>query len=80
MLAVKSNPFQQTNLLMCFTFLVGVQLTLFSGNVTPVHYDEQQNFFCQLHGEKHCILFSPDHHDRLYPHPIYHPHDRQSQV
>ncbi|KAB7506652.1 Hypoxia-inducible factor 1-alpha inhibitor [Armadillidium nasatum] len=50
------------------------------GNVTPVHYDEQQNFFCQLKGVKRCLLFKPEHFETLYPHPVYHPHDRQSQV
>ncbi|KAF2361559.1 JmjC domain [Trinorchestia longiramus] len=55
-------------------------LIAMQGNVTPVHYDEQQNLFCQLVGHKKVILFSPDHHNRLYPHPVYHPHDRQSQV
>lgn len=55
--------------------LVGME-----GNVTPVHYDEQQNFFSQLVGYKRCILFAPEHYERLYPYPVYHPHDRQSQV
>nr|AKC54668.1 hypoxia-inducible factor 1-alpha inhibitor [Macrobrachium nipponense] len=55
--------------------LVGME-----SNITPVHYDEQQNFFCQLIGKKRCILFAPEHYERLYPHPVYHPHDRQSQV
>ncbi|MCL4137518.1 UNVERIFIED_CONTAM: hypothetical protein GTU68_011038, partial [Idotea baltica] len=50
------------------------------GNVTPAHYDEQQNFFSQLIGVKRCILFPPEHYENLYPHTVYHPHDRQSQV
>ncbi|CAH1169652.1 unnamed protein product [Phaedon cochleariae] len=50
------------------------------GNVTPCHYDEQQNLFAQIHGYKRCILFSPDQFEYLYPHPVYHPHDRQSMV
>ncbi|XP_076317986.1 hypoxia-inducible factor 1-alpha inhibitor-like [Tachypleus tridentatus] len=50
------------------------------GNITPVHYDEQENFFAQIHGYKRFILFSPDCYDKLYPHPVWHPHDRQSQV
>ena len=45
-----------------------------------MHYDEQQNFFVQLVGQKRCILFPPENYERLYPHPVYHPHDRQSQV
>ncbi|KAG3290087.1 HIF1AN-containing [Ictidomys tridecemlineatus] len=43
------------------------------GNVTPAHYDEQQNFF-------RCILFPPDQFECLYPYPVHHPCDRQSQV
>uniref|UniRef100_A0A2P2I6F5 Hypoxia-inducible factor 1-alpha inhibitor n=2 Tax=Hirondellea gigas TaxID=1518452 RepID=A0A2P2I6F5_9CRUS len=62
------------------TLTSNLLLVAMAGNVTPVHYDEQQNLFCQLVGHKRCILFSPDHHDRLYPHPVYHPHDRQSQA
>ncbi|KAG1659181.1 Hypoxia-inducible factor 1-alpha inhibitor [Nymphon striatum] len=55
--------------------LIGPQKT-----VTPVHYDEQENFFAQLYGKKRCILFSPDKFECLYPYPVFHPHDRQSQV
>ncbi|KAF5300707.1 hypothetical protein FQA39_LY11069 [Lamprigera yunnana] len=50
------------------------------GNVTPCHYDEQQNLFAQVYGYKRCILFSPDQFQCLYPHPVHHPHDRQSMV
>ncbi|XP_018575930.1 hypoxia-inducible factor 1-alpha inhibitor [Anoplophora glabripennis] len=50
------------------------------GNVTPCHYDEQQNFFAQIQGYKRCILFAPDQFECLYPHPVHHPHDRQSMV
>ncbi|XP_060535117.1 hypoxia-inducible factor 1-alpha inhibitor-like [Cylas formicarius] len=50
------------------------------GNVTPCHYDEQQNFFGQVYGYKRCILFPPSDYECLYPHPLYHPHDRQSMV
>lgn len=50
------------------------------GNVTPVHYDEQQNFFCQVSGYKRMILFHPDQFKCLYPFPVHHPCDRQSQV
>nr|XP_023026395.1 hypoxia-inducible factor 1-alpha inhibitor-like [Leptinotarsa decemlineata] len=50
------------------------------GNVTPCHYDEQQNLFAQIQGYKRCILFPPNQFECLYPHPVYHPHDRQSMV
>ncbi|KAK7901372.1 hypothetical protein WMY93_018141 [Mugilogobius chulae] len=39
------------------------------GNVTPAHYDEQQNFFAQIKGHKRCILFPPDQFENLYPYP-----------
>lgn len=51
-----------------------------AGNVTPAHYDEQQNFFAQIKGHKRCILFPPDQFECLYPYPVHHPCDRQSQV
>jgi len=50
------------------------------GNVTPCHYDEQHNLFCQIEGAKKFVLFSPDHFPSMYPYPVHHPYDRQSQV
>ena len=50
------------------------------GNVTPLHYDEQENFFAQARGFKRCILFSPSQFKCFYPFPYHHPCDRQSQV
>ncbi|KAJ8319116.1 hypothetical protein KUTeg_004207 [Tegillarca granosa] len=50
------------------------------GNITPVHYDEQENLFSQLKGHKRFIMFPPSQFDCLYPYPVYHPCDRQSQV
>jgi len=50
------------------------------GNVTPAHYDEQENFFAQLQGHKKFLLFPPSQFECFYPYPVYHPHDRQSQV
>ncbi|KDR18274.1 hypoxia-inducible factor 1-alpha inhibitor-like [Zootermopsis nevadensis] len=55
-------------------------LIAMEGNVTPCHYDEQQNFFAEVRGFKRCILFPPEQFECFYPHPVYHPHDRQSQV
>ena len=57
-----------------------MKLCYFSGNITPNHYDEQENFFAQIQGYKRFILFHPDQFENLYPYPVYHPHDRQSQV
>lgn len=51
-----------------------------AGNTTPAHYDEQQNLLAQLVGTKRCLLFAPADFGKLYPFPVHHPHDRQSQV
>ncbi|XP_028402003.1 hypoxia-inducible factor 1-alpha inhibitor-like isoform X2 [Dendronephthya gigantea] len=56
-------------------FLIGM-----GGVVTPAHYDIMENLFLQIHGKKRCILFSPENYKFLYPYPVYHPHDRQTQV
>lgn len=50
------------------------------GNITPVHYDEQENLFAQVHGYKRVMLFHPKFFQCLYPYPVHHPCDRQSQV
>ena len=48
--------------------------------VTPCHYDEQHNLLGCMSGRKHCILFDPVDFSSLYPFPVFHPADRQSQV
>lgn len=63
----------------CESVLI-IMFSLCAGNVTPAHYDEQQNFFAQIKGYKRCILFPPDQFECLYPYPVHHPCDRQSQV
>jgi len=47
---------------------------------TPIHYDEQDNLFCQLTGHKRVIMASPDQYSTLYPFPLHHSSDRQSQI
>ena len=54
--------------------------TFISGCVTPCHFDEQENFFCQVRGSKRFYLFPPEQFECFYPHPVSHPCDRQSQV
>jgi len=50
------------------------------GTVTHAHFDEQHNLYAQIHGQKRAILVSPDQWSRMYPHPVGHAADRQSQV
>jgi Cupin-like domain len=51
-----------------------------AGAVTPLHFDEQQNLFAQLHGRKRVRLFHPEDYAKLYPWPLGHPYDRQSRI
>lgn len=48
--------------------------------VTPAHFDILENLYVQIYGRKRIILFSPDCFRSLYPYPVGHPHDRQTQV
>lgn len=48
--------------------------------VTPAHFDILENLYVQIFGRKRVILFSPDYFRSLYPYPVGHPHDRQTQV
>jgi len=65
-----------------FEIVLLIEFKLFCGigNVTPCHYDEQQNMFASIRGYKRFILFPPSQFECLYPHPVHHPYDRQSQV
>eukprot|EP00697_Spironema_sp_BW2_P000579 gnl/Spiro4/10770_TR5738_c0_g1_i1.p1 gnl/Spiro4/10770_TR5738_c0_g1~~gnl/Spiro4/10770_TR5738_c0_g1_i1.p1 ORF type:complete len:246 (+),score=21.84 gnl/Spiro4/10770_TR5738_c0_g1_i1:58-795(+) len=65
-----ANPATPTNLL-----FVGP-----ANSVTPCHYDLQHNLFAQIRGRKRVLLFSPSNFSALYPFPVFHPCDRQSQV
>lgn len=71
---------QQKNLNRWGPLSSNLLLIAMAGNITSVHYDEQQNFLAQVRGRKRCLLFSPEQFECLYPYPIHHPHDRQSQV
>ena len=48
--------------------------------ITSCHFDEQQNLFAQLSGRKRVRLYSPSDWPKLYPYPLGHPRDRQSQI
>ncbi len=50
------------------------------GNITPLHYDQQENFFAHIKGLKRFVLFPPEQFKCFYPFPYHHPCDRQSQV
>jgi len=50
------------------------------GVLTPAHYDEQENLFAQVEGHKRIILMAPSEFSGMYPFPVHHPCDRQSQV
>ena len=62
------------------SYFFGFIFVFIEGNVTPCHYDEQENFFCQVVGCKRVILFPPEQFECMYTYPSFHPHDRQSQV
>eukprot|EP00118_Oscarella_pearsei_P012927 m.98758 g.98758 ORF g.98758 m.98758 type:complete len:461 (+) comp37011_c0_seq5:43-1425(+) len=47
---------------------------------TPAHYNSMENLFTMVSGYKRCFLFDPNQFAGLYPYPVHHPHDRQSQV
>lgn len=38
-----------------------------AGNVTPLHFDPDNNFLAQIRGSKHLTLFDPRQFDILYP-------------
>ena len=76
-----SLPTHVTKLQPPITVNINRLFTVFlPGNITPCHYDEQENFLSQVQGYKRVILFSPSEFEGLYPYPIHHAHDRQSQV
>jgi lysine-specific demethylase 8 len=50
------------------------------GTVTPIHFDENHNFYMMLSGSKRAILYHPKWYEHFYPHPKAHPSDRASLV
>ena len=42
------------------------------GNVVPLHYDSDHNFFTQIRGKKTVLLFAPGEIKNLYPFPFKH--------
>eukprot|EP01091_Cochliopodium_minus_P015451 TRINITY_DN5508_c0_g1_i1.p1 TRINITY_DN5508_c0_g1~~TRINITY_DN5508_c0_g1_i1.p1 ORF type:complete len:358 (-),score=98.19 TRINITY_DN5508_c0_g1_i1:28-1101(-) len=51
-----------------------------AGVLSPLHFDEPNNIFYQIEGQKKFTLFSPKNWVNLYPFPNAHSCDRQSQV
>ena len=47
---------------------------------TPLHFDERENLFYQIRGQKEVVVFPFTDYTRLYPFPTTHPCDRQSMV
>eukprot|EP00808_Paulinella_micropora_P012463 g60181.t1 len=47
---------------------------------TPVHFDQQENMFCQVSGRKEVYLWPPGDYKCFYPFPVNHPCDRQAMV
>jgi Cupin-like domain len=41
-----------------------------ANNVTPLHYDQSNNFFAQVYGRKRVTLFDPLQTEFLYPYPM----------
>jgi len=50
------------------------------GVTAATHFDENYNFFIQVHGNKTFYLSQPSVHWNLYVSPYVHPMARQSQV
>mmetsp|Transcript_61365 Transcript_61365/g.102136 ORF Transcript_61365/g.102136 Transcript_61365/m.102136 type:complete len:466 (-) Transcript_61365:114-1511(-) len=47
---------------------------------SPCHYDDYDNFLCQLSGCKRVLIFSPQDSFRLCPYPYIHPMHRHSMA
>lgn len=49
-------------------------------SLSPVHYDQYDNIYMQVAGEKRFLLFDPRCADGLYPFPVSHPYDEYAMV
>jgi len=50
------------------------------GSHAQCHYDQYDNIFNQVAGEKHMLIFDPRAAEGLYPFPTFHPYDEYSMV
>ncbi|CAJ1335654.1 unnamed protein product [Effrenium voratum] len=48
--------------------------------LSPAHYDQYDNIYLQVAGEKRFLLFDPGAAEGLYPFPVAHPYDEYSMV
>eukprot|EP00434_Breviolum_minutum_P010022 symbB.v1.2.008839.t1/scaffold550.1/size188255/3 len=49
-------------------------------SLSPVHYDQYDNIYLQVQGEKRFLLFDPRCAEGLYPFPVSHPYDEYGMV
>mmetsp|Transcript_44385 Transcript_44385/g.132491 ORF Transcript_44385/g.132491 Transcript_44385/m.132491 type:complete len:456 (+) Transcript_44385:484-1851(+) len=49
-------------------------------SLSPVHYDQYDNIYIQVEGEKHFLIFDPRAAEGLYPFPASHPYDEYAMV
>ena len=51
------------------------------GALSPMHFDDQHNVFCQLAGRKSFLIFAPDHAaPHVSPYPYHHCADRRARL
>ncbi|CAE7223033.1 HIF1AN [Symbiodinium sp. CCMP2592] len=51
-----------------------------SESLSPAHYDQYDNIYMQVEGEKHFLLFDPRAAEGLYAFPVSHPYDEYAMV
>ena len=50
------------------------------GCVSPLHFDEQDSYLCQIRGRKRMLLWNEEHLESLNPYPDDHPMARRLQL